>query len=310
MVEIAVHACDGSAAASVVHRLCGLVKHAVTQARGTADLIDVARQMAAITTRVAAFLAARGHPELAFHTAHAALGLLGEDTQLVNEFELAERFHRRIKGADDQLFEVMQQRLNTAMSTPSASQPTEYKPEALLVYMPGPAAYVQLFGDRHGGFWAAGSVAAVESRRWWVARLDVTSEHLSELREAVWGSLQEWACHTGALRRLHSEIVGRFEDDLKHVQEVVFLPHRSFSGMPLHAAFSAGSFLIERYRVTYLSALTDPTLPEMVAKSALVGGWDSSIFAPEEVCELKRRLEELGLMCSGRQLQNVVAANF
>ncbi|MFE3636066.1 CHAT domain-containing protein [Streptomyces sp. NPDC059168] len=294
MVEIAVDASDGSAAANIVHHLCGLVKHAVTQARGTADLIDVARQMAAITTRVATFLAARGHPELAFHAAHAGLGLFAEDAQLVNEFELAERFHRRMKGANNQLFRAMQQRLNAVVSTPRVTEPTAYQPETLLAYMPGPAAYIQLFGDRHGGFWAAGSVAAVESRRWWVAKLDVTDTFLDELREAVWHSLQLGSRRICTLRRLHSEIVGRFEDELNDVRDVVFIPHRPFSGIPLHAARSAASFLIERYRVTYLSVLADPTRPVMVPKSALVGGWDSSILAREEVLELKKHLAELG----------------
>ncbi len=174
ILAVATEAGDDAAAAYAVHAVCGIVQHAVTQSRGTADLIDVARQMTTISTWTATFLAARGHAELAFHAAHAGLGAINriftQDAQLIEEFELAEQFHQQVEGADDRLFEAMHKRLSAAVPTSSATGPTAYQPESLLAYLPGPAAYVQLFGDRRGGFWAAGCVADGDSRRWWATR--------------------------------------------------------------------------------------------------------------------------------------------
>jgi hypothetical protein len=59
ILAVAIDAGDGAAIAYSVHAICGIVQYAVTQSRGTADLIDVARQMTAISTRVATFLVSR-----------------------------------------------------------------------------------------------------------------------------------------------------------------------------------------------------------------------------------------------------------
>ena len=219
ILAVAVDAADGAATAYSVHAICGIIQYAVTQSRGTADLIDVARQMTEISTRVATFLATRGHAELAFHAAHAGLGainrIFAEDAQLIEEFELAEQFHQQIEGADDQLFEVMRRRLDSGMPpTSNVTGPAVYQSESLLACMPGPATYVQLFGNRKGGFWAVGCVVDDESRRWWATRLDVTTTSLSQLRQAVWHSLRPKRTgqqrSTQALGQLYTEIVGRF----------------------------------------------------------------------------------------------------
>ncbi|MEV0430086.1 hypothetical protein [Micromonospora sp. NPDC050495] len=302
ILAIAVEAGDSGATRYAVHALCGIVQHAVTQSRGTADLIDLARQMTSISTRLATFLASVGHAELAFHAAHAGLGAINricaENAELIEEFELAEQFHRRVTGAADELFAAMHRRLNSTAPQPIKTEPDAYQPAALLRCMPGPAAYVQLLGERHGGFWAVGCVVDGDTRRWWTVRLDVTVESLGALREAVWQSLRPKRGgpprRTAALKRLHAEIVGPFERELGDARDVVVVPHQAFAGLPLHAARGGDGFLIERRRVTYLGGLTDPVRPATASGSALVGGWDPAIGAPEEARELEAELTALG----------------
>ncbi|GGM76867.1 CHAT domain-containing protein [Dactylosporangium sucinum] len=302
ILAVAIDAGDDRAAAYAVHAVCGIVQYAVTQSRGTADLIDLARQMTSTSTRVATILASRGHAELAFLAAHAGLGainrIFADDTELIEEFELAEQFHQRVDGADDQLFEAMHKRLNLAAPRPTESEPTAYQPETLLACMPATAVYVQLFGERHGGFWAVGCVVEGGSRRWWATRLDVSKASLNQLRGAVWQSLRPKRTgrprRTQALRQLHAEIVGRFQHEFGDVRDVIVVPHQSFAGLPLHAARGDDGFLIERHRLTYLPALTDAVRPATVSGSALVGGWDPAIGAPEEARELEKQLVSLG----------------
>ena len=302
ILAVAVDAGDEAATRSAVYALCGIVQHAVTQSRGTADLIDLARQMTSVSTRLAAFLAAAGHAELAFHAAHAGLGAINricaENAELIEEFELAEQFHRGVPGAPDELFAAMHRRLNTAAPQPIKTEPDAYQPAALLRCLSGPAAYVQLFGERDGGFWAVGCVVDGERRRWWTVRLDVTRPSLGALRGAVWQSLRPKRSgpprRTAALKRLHSEIVGPVERELGAARDVVVVPHQPFAGLPLHAAQGGDGFLIERRRVTYVGGLSEPVRPTTASGSALIGGWDPAIGAPEEARQLEAELTALG----------------
>ncbi|WP_247697547.1 CHAT domain-containing protein [Streptomyces sp. b94] len=295
LVGFAEHAGDPKAVTSAVRRIHDVARRALSEATGTADLIDLAHQVSKTSVRFAGWLAAHQHSRLAFETAHLSIGVVHrmclEDSGLAEEFLLAERFSRRNEQAAHRLFELMSARLDrsrTPIAVPSAHRAHGAATSSTVL--------VQLVETSQNGLWVLGRSPAKAAFSYWAVRLKMTSDSLTALREAVWHDLRgSRSGHrgTGALERLHQEIVAPIAEHLTHTTDLAVIPHRRFAGIPLHAAHGPNGYLIERLRVSYLHTTT-PQVPKMRTAHALVGGWDPKIGAVDEAREVKAQLGKLG----------------
>ncbi|PWK39471.1 CHAT domain-containing protein [Actinoplanes xinjiangensis] len=289
---------DGVAMADAVRAMSDLVQSAIISARGTADLIDIARAMTKASTSMACSLAKWGQPNLAFNTAISSLGALNRiflDTPgLAEEFELAEQFSQRQPTADEQLLFLMRKRLTRPLP-PVAQEPAETAEMAAAF---GPStSFVQLLGTAQGGYWALGHSVTPEGIRSWSVSLAVTSQYLDQLRRAVWFELRPTrrnARSVNALRKLYEVVVEPLQPHLGDTDDIVVIPHQGFAGLPVHAALGPEGHLIERHRVSYMPNLAKPAAAPAGLRRALVAGWDPEISAGVEAYAVTRQLKALG----------------
>ncbi|WP_028804785.1 CHAT domain-containing protein [Streptomyces sp. 142MFCol3.1] len=295
LLGIAEHAGDVKAINTAVRQIHDIARRSLSEATGTADLIDLAHQVSKASLRLAGWLASHGHPQLAFETAHLSIGVVHrmclDDAGLAEEFLLAEHFSRRTEEAGNRLFELMRTRLDTPRKkvvVPSArSAPGAAGSSTVLV---------QLIETHNQGLWVLGRSPGKTACSYWAVKLKTTTASLMALREALWHDLRDsrrGRRGTGALARLHHEIVEPIAMHLTPATDLAVIPHRRFAGIPLHAAQGPDGYLIERLRVSYLPSAA-PQTPKMRADNALVGGWDPRIGAVDEGREVQAQLRALG----------------
>ncbi|MFX0576257.1 CHAT domain-containing protein [Nocardia nepalensis] len=269
-----------------IHRIIGRELAAVT---GAADFIDIAEQLLRQSARAAGQLADHGHPNQAFRLAGAAAGalrrLIEEDPEVAEELELVEqRALYKTPPHDDALFTLMQRRVLAGSRGSMDSDPV-----ALPDLDEGRSSLVQLLNARDAGCWALGRT----NGEFWSVRLDLDADGLRELRETVWHQLGPRKSRAPILADLHRLVIAPIGPHLGQ-DDVTFVLHGAFSGLPLHAAYDGSTYLIERIRVSYLPTVgTD--LDTALRPDALVGGWDPGIEAGTEATEVEQYLTRLGL---------------
>lgn len=295
LLGIAEQTGDVGAVNTAVRRIHGVARRALSEAVGTADLIDLAHQVSKTSIRFAGWLASHGHPRLAFETAHLSIGVVHrmclEDASLAEEFLLAEHFSRHNDQGALRLFELMRTRLDTRRK--SIVVPPAHKAQGAAG---SSTVLIQLIETHEQGAWVLGRSPGGKAFSYWAVRLKATTASLTALREALWHDLRDSRRDrrgTRALEKLYEEIVEPFAARLTRATELAVIPHRHFAGIPLHAAKGPDGYLIERLRVSYLTTTT-PQAPKMRADKALVGGWDPRIGAVDEAREVQAQLRSLG----------------
>ncbi|PTM99298.1 CHAT domain-containing protein [Streptomyces sp. VMFN-G11Ma] len=277
---------------------CDLIQGSLETAHGTADLIDIAQSLTAVSNQLAGLLALQGHEEWAFKAAHAPIGALSrafaENPDLIQEYELAEqRQHRGTPDASQQLFAMMLDRLRTG----GESHRSKASPKLADVAAPfgSPVTIVQLLRSPQYGAWALGADLTNGDCRYWSCRIEVTPSLLNILREAIeaWTGSQHGQDYLlEDLRRLHATVVHPWIGRITEGAAVVFIPHRAFSGLPLHAALGPDGHLVEHHRVGYLPNFESPPSGASRPQTAFIGGWDNAIKAVDEVRVLTPQVED------------------
>ncbi|MGW2787025.1 CHAT domain-containing protein [Streptomyces populi] len=289
-----------------VMRVREIVRTTLARAWGTADLIDIAHGLTNTTATLAGLLAEHGCHELAFKIAHAPLGALSrafeQDPELVEEFELAERWHSAQPDAERLLamlgHKVLQGR--------HAYHPVTFPELSDVAACFGRSvSFVQLLHTPRHGAWALGASATTGRRcRYWSCRLgDImlngATVKVSDFRRRTWVDLRPLNRHEpdidDDLAAMHTALVGPWLDEVKGSGALILIPHGVFSGLPLHAACGPHGYLIEQCPVGYLPNLNVAPSSLVSAPSALVGGWDPKIQGEDEARELEAHLRGLGV---------------
>lgn len=298
-LELAAERSDDRLVEQCVSEIQSIVRHWVVSATGTADLIDVTNKLLKRSTRTAALLASAGYARLAFDLARSAVGLISriitEAPYLAAEFELAER---RANGSephsDNRLFELMRDRI---LGRLHVSMPPECTMAEVAARYHAKVSFIQLLSTADLGCWALGWTRSDDGEEHWAARLPIDAAGLSELRATVWSQLRPARAGrtNSALGIVDDEVVRFVRPFIKHSDDVVFVPHGGFGGLPLHAARGPHGYLIEHHRVGYLPNLDGRAVQPTLDAQALVAGWDPEIHAGVEAAELSATLAGLGL---------------
>ncbi|MGW7368706.1 CHAT domain-containing protein [Streptomyces sp. NPDC054841] len=283
-----------------VIRVRDIVYTTLANARGTADLIDIAHGLTTTSANLAGMLAEHDCHKLAFKIAHAPLGALSrafeQDPDLVEEYELAERRHaQHSENADQRLLELLRNRVLAGKNT---YRPVASPELASVAACFGHAVtFVQLLYTPQHGTWALGAhVTGSRQCQYWSRQLSETVNIL-DLRKAIWDYLNPIhrnRPHIGTyLTMLHDAVMKPWLEKVKGSDALILIPHGNFSGLPLHAAHGPDGYLIQKCPVGYLSNLNDAPSDLVASPSALLGGWDQGIRAGDEVQELEARLQRL-----------------
>ncbi|WP_158781319.1 CHAT domain-containing protein [Streptomyces sp. NRRL S-237] len=277
---------------------CDLIQDSLERAQGTADLIDIAQSLTATSSQLAGLLALQGYGEWAFKVAHAPIGAISrafvQNPDLVQEYELAEqRQHRGTPDVSQQLFVMMLDRLRTG----GESHRSKDSPNLADVAAPfgSSVTMVQLLHTPQHGSWALGANVTNGECRYWSCRIAVSLSLLNLLRESIdaWVTSQHGQDNLlEDLRLLHAKVVRPWIGRIAAAATVVFIPHRAFSGLPLHAALRPDGYLVEQYRVGYLPNFESPPSGASIPQTAFMGGWDNAIKAVDEVRVLTPKIED------------------
>lgn len=293
---------DAVAVASSVAQACEVARGELAESLGGVELLDVAERTTAQMTSLADWCAYSGYPSLAFHAAATGLGWLGQglalSPQLVTEFELAERERAdRTPESREALYQAVTERV-VSMLVQESSPGSQKTQRTVMPVVTAGSTVVQLVAGIADRVWALVASRDVEGTLTFAsAHLPLGYLQAQDLRARVWLELRPSRAGrpVPSLVRLHEEIVAPVLQLAPNSHPLLFVLHGALAGLPVHAARGPEGFLIEQRPVSYLSRLGAAGRSEIAApRTAMVGGWDGDIHAPQEASEVTELLVAAG----------------